>query len=60
MDLNMLSILNARERDADEWRWLFKEADPRFVFLGVKRSKGSNLAIMEAIWNKPQDQPKGS
>lgn len=50
MDLNMLSILNARERDADEWRSLFAEADPRFEFQGVKRPSGSNLAIMEAIW----------
>ena len=47
----MLSILNARERDADEWRSLFAEADPRFKFQGVKQPKGSNLAIMEAIWN---------
>ena len=51
MDINMLSILNARERDADEWGALFAEADPRFSFQGVKRFKGSNLAIMEAIWS---------
>lgn len=48
----MLSILNARERDADEWRSLFEEADPCFDFQGVKRSPGSNLSIMEAIWNE--------
>jgi len=51
MDMNMLSILNARERDADEWESLFAEADPRFEFQGFKRPDGSNLAIMEAIWN---------
>ena len=51
----MLSILNARERDADEWRSLFAEADPRFEFQGVKRPKGSNLAIMEARWNGRSD-----
>ena len=51
MDMTMLSILNARERDADEWRSLFAEADPRFEFQGVKQPTGSNLAIMEAIWN---------
>ena len=50
MDLNMLGILNARERDADEWRSLFKEADTRFDFLGVKQPEGSSLAIMEARW----------
>lgn len=51
IDLNMLCILNARERDADEWGSLFAEPDPRFDFQGVKRPSGSNLAIMEAIWN---------
>ena len=55
----MLSILNARERDADEWQSLFKEADPRFRFLGVKRSKGSSFAIMEAIWNPKKEHAKG-
>ena len=57
MDLNMLSILNARERDADEWGALFAEADPRFEFQGVKRSNGSYLAIMEAIWNGSTSVP---
>ncbi|KAL6712852.1 hypothetical protein ACLMJK_009564 [Lecanora helva] len=52
MDINMLSILNARERDIDEWELLFRDADPRFEFQGVKRSEGSNLAIMEAIWRE--------
>ena len=56
----MLSILNARERDADEWRWLFEEADPRFTFLGVKRPKGSDLAIIEAVWNEKEEHAKGS
>lgn len=58
MDLNMLSILNARERDADEWRSLFAEADPRFEFQGVKRSYGSDLAIMEAVWNAGTSVPR--
>ena len=60
MDLTMLSILNARERDADDWESLFKEADPRFKFHGVKRSTGSNLAIMEAIWDSQTKASKDS
>ena len=60
MDLTMLSILNARERDADEWESLFTEADARFEFQGVKRPNGSNLAIMEAIWNGRTIVPKVS
>jgi len=54
----MLSILNARERDADEWGSLFAEADPRFDFQGVKRLNGSNLAIIEAIWNGRRNVPE--
>ena len=54
----MLSILNARERDADEWRLLFAEADPRFGFQGVKRSNGSDLSIMEAVWNAATSVPR--
>ncbi|MCJ1243551.1 hypothetical protein MMC30_000748 [Trapelia coarctata] len=50
MDLNMLGILNARERDADEWGLLFHEADSRFEYLGVNQPEGSSLAIMEARW----------
>lgn len=60
MDLNMLSILNARERDADEWESLFAEADPRFEFQDVKRPNGSNLAIIEAIWNERISVPEVS
>lgn len=56
----MLSILNARERDADEWESLFAEADPRFEVQDVKRPNGSNLAIMEAIWNERTSVPEVS
>ena len=58
MDLNMLSILNARERDADDWRGFIAEADSRFEFQGVKRPHGSNLAIIEAIWNGRTSVPE--
>ena len=46
----MLGIFNSRERDIDEWQSLFREADSRFEFLGVKEPKGSALAIIEARW----------
>ncbi len=54
----MLSIFNARERDADEWRALIAEADPRFEFQGVKLPHGSNLAIIEAIWKGSTSVPE--
>ena len=50
-DLNMLGIFDSRERDQDEWKLLFQEADPRFDFIGVEEPRGSALAIIEARWN---------
>ncbi|KAH8588162.1 sterigmatocystin 8-O-methyltransferase [Bisporella sp. PMI_857] len=49
-DLGMISILNGRERDTDEWESLFERADPRFHFEGVTQPEGSNLAMIKASW----------
>ena len=50
MDVCMLELGNAREREEAEWEELFRRSDERFKYLGVKRSKGSSLALMEAVW----------
>ncbi|POS83989.1 hypothetical protein EPUL_004643 [Erysiphe pulchra] len=50
MDLAMLSLLNSQERDENEYRMLFKAADERFHFIGVRTSVGSSMALIEAIW----------
>jgi len=50
MDLTMLSLLNAKERDNEGWKDLFAMADPRFKYLGNKQPKGSLMSIMEAVW----------
>jgi hypothetical protein len=50
MDVTMLSLLNAKERDLEDFKHLFALADPRFKFLGVKTPKGSRMSIMEAVW----------
>lgn len=47
----MLGIFDSRERDQDEWKLLFQEADPRFDFIGVEEPRGEALAIIEARWN---------
>jgi len=39
MDLVMLSLLNAREREEGAFRALFEEVDERFRFVGVTRRK---------------------
>jgi hypothetical protein len=51
MDLNMLSLLNAKERDADGYKQLFALADERYKFLGASTPKGSRMSIMEAVWD---------
>lgn len=50
MDLTMLSLLNARERDRDAWESLFRQADERFIVVDVQTPSGSNAGIIEAKW----------
>ncbi|KAI2464417.1 S-adenosyl-L-methionine-dependent methyltransferase [Annulohypoxylon bovei var. microspora] len=50
MDIGMMQLLNAQERDEVQWRALLAKADPRFRWIGVTRPPGSALAIIEASW----------
>ena len=50
MDLTMLEMQNSCERDLDDWAALFRNADPRFEFLGGQLPAGSNLWIITARW----------
>jgi len=52
MDLSMLGAFNGKERDCDDWQFLFKEADERFKFVGLKDSEGSALSFVEARWSE--------
>ncbi|KAF2491084.1 putative O-methyltransferase [Lophium mytilinum] len=52
MDLTMMEIGNAKERDLGEWKILFEQADARFVFKDMKQPSGSRLAIIEAVWEE--------
>jgi hypothetical protein len=52
MDLTMLEIGNAKERDLEEWKALFAEADARFVFKDLKQASGSRLSIIEITWEE--------
>lgn len=44
-DIHMMALQNAKEREAEDWAWLFRNADPRFHFLGI-----TQLGIIEARW----------
>ena len=49
-DLSMKQLLNAKERAAEDWIALFAAADPRFKLKGMRVPDGSQLAIIEVVW----------
>lgn len=46
----MMALQNAKEREAEDWAGLFRNADPRFNFLGITQPPFSKLGIIEARW----------
>lgn len=54
----MKQLLNAKERNADDWIELFRKADPRFRLVQIKKPNLSKLSIIEFCWEeKPFDNP---
>lgn len=51
MDLLMRSVCNAREREVDDWKALFAQADVRFRWKGATKSTGK-LSFVEAVWEE--------
>ena len=54
-DLGMMAMLNAKERSSDDWAQLFRDADERFQFHGVRKPPTSQMAFIEASWRGPED-----
>lgn len=50
MDMIMLSLFNAREREYSDWEQIFKEADPRFKDVRIWVPEGATLSIIEGTW----------
>ncbi|KAI3318836.1 putative O-methyltransferase [Xylariaceae sp. AK1471] len=50
MDVTMMEFGNAKERNLDEWKDLFEQADQRFMLQKVIQPPGSNLNILELEW----------
>ncbi|KAI1406894.1 S-adenosyl-L-methionine-dependent methyltransferase [Hypoxylon sp. FL1857] len=50
MDLNMGATFNAMERTVEDWKVIFKDADPRFVLQDVAQPRGSALAMIDVRW----------
>jgi hypothetical protein len=50
MDIMMMSLMNGKERELDQWQALFEQADSRFVWNGGSKPDGSRLWIIKATW----------
>jgi hypothetical protein len=50
MDCTMLAMSNTGEREANDWKRLFASVDSRFRWKGTVKPEGSNLALIEAVW----------
>ncbi|KAI1435679.1 S-adenosyl-L-methionine-dependent methyltransferase [Xylaria sp. CBS 124048] len=50
MDVGMLQILNAQQREMHEWPELFRQADSRFRYLGARQPAGAMRWLIEAEW----------
>ena len=50
LDLQLLGMQNAKERDIDDWTKLLKDADPRFKLEAVNMPPNSLLAMIVVAW----------
>ncbi|KAI4280706.1 MAG: hypothetical protein L6R35_005840 [Caloplaca aegaea] len=50
MDLTMWATHNAKERELEDWKELFKLAGVGFEMTRVTKPRGSRLSIIEATW----------
>lgn len=51
MDTIMMSLFNSREREANEWRRIFQQADERFGMVSVSRiGENGSSGIIFAEW----------
>lgn len=53
LDVLMKTVCNGREREINDWKVVFEEADERFVWHGAWKSSG-NLWFVEAVWDETQ------
>lgn len=49
LDIQMLTALNSRERTAEDWAALLKEADERLTLQAINQPPGSAFAVIEAV-----------
>lgn len=54
-DLQMLTLTNAKERDAEQWSRLMKETDPRLRIKSITMPPGSAMAIIEVVLEEREE-----
>jgi hypothetical protein len=52
MDLTMTELQNSHERELEDWKKLFAEADSRFIFVEGKQPEGANLWLLFVEWKE--------
>jgi hypothetical protein len=50
MDIMMMSLMNGKERELDQWKALFEQADSRFKWSSGNKPNGSRLWIYVVTW----------
>ena len=51
IDMIMLTVFNSYEREEDDWKRLFREADARFGEVKITNLPGALIAVIEVVWN---------
>lgn len=51
MDMIMLTLFDAREREENDWIELLQKADPQFRNIKIWTPEGVAMAIIEVIWD---------
>lgn len=49
-DLRMMALFNAKERPAEAYRDIFRQADERFEIVSLKANPLTFFAVIEAVW----------
>ena len=52
MDMMMLSLMNARERERDDWTSLFRQADERLRLESIIPMEKGASAVIVATWDE--------
>ena len=53
LDMQMMALLNAKERSQEDWLELFRKADSRFSVKAFRKPLGSATAVIEVVFVTP-------